>query len=67
VAIQREIGDRRGQAASLDSLGKALCETGDRDEARQSWTEAQEIFEDIGDPRAAEVSARLERLDATAS
>lgn len=60
LTIQREMGDRRGEASALDSLGKALIQTGQTGRARESWSQAMEIFESLGDPKAVAIRARFE-------
>ncbi|SER15394.1 DNA-binding transcriptional activator of the SARP family [Lentzea xinjiangensis] len=55
----RAIGDRYGQAESLDNLGLALDGLGDRRGAEKCWIESVALFEELGEPKADEVRARL--------
>jgi tetratricopeptide (TPR) repeat protein len=59
LAIRREIGDRHGEAQSLYELGKALGDNGDPADGEAALREALAIFDDLHDPRAGEVRARL--------
>jgi len=59
IRLRRGSGDRRGEASSLSHLGDALANTGRAVPARQAWRQAGDIFEDLGDPRAAELAAKL--------
>ena len=59
LSIRREIGDRPGEAATLHSLGKALIQAGRTDKAHEVWTLAVEIFESLGDPKAAAIQEDL--------
>ena len=57
----RATGNRRRQAATLQSLGAAQSRTGQRAQARESWAQAVAIFEELGDSaEAAEVRAEQE-------
>ncbi|WP_394618158.1 BTAD domain-containing putative transcriptional regulator [Lentzea sp. JNUCC 0626] len=55
----RAIGDLYGQAESLDNLGLALDGLGDRRGAEKCWLESATLFEELGEPKADEVRARL--------
>ncbi|MET9231612.1 BTAD domain-containing putative transcriptional regulator [Lentzea sp. NPDC003310] len=55
----RAIGDLYGQAESLDNLGLALDGLGDRRGAEKCWLESAALFEELGEPKAEEVRARL--------
>ncbi|WP_170068001.1 AfsR/SARP family transcriptional regulator [Lentzea guizhouensis] len=55
----RRIGDLYGQAESLDNLGLALDGLGDRRGAEKCWLESVTLFEELGEPKADEVRARL--------
>jgi DNA-binding SARP family transcriptional activator len=55
----RAIGDLYGQAEALDNLGLALDGLGDRRGAEKCWLEAVTLFEELAEPRADEVRARL--------
>ncbi len=48
LAIQRELGDRRGM--SMTNLGNTLLDRGLHDEARTLYLEAHELDEELGDP-----------------
>jgi DNA-binding SARP family transcriptional activator len=51
-------GNRQQQAATLRLLGRAQARSGQAAQARESWTRAARIFDDLGDSaRAAEVRA----------
>ncbi len=50
--ISREIGDRLGEGASLDSLGNAYDSLGEKEKACGLWKEAVAIFEAIESPFA---------------
>ena len=53
-------GQRRRQAATLRSIGTAQSRVGLMAEARDSWTRAAAIFEELGDSaEAAEIRAEL--------
>lgn len=62
LTVQRRCGDRRGQANALNALGEIAYRGGDFDAAREQWTEALAVFEDLGDPDAAEVRDRLDKI-----
>jgi tetratricopeptide (TPR) repeat protein len=65
VEIWRSRGWLAFLADGLAALGEARLAAGDRDGARTSWTEAQEIYGGLGDATAADATAeRLGRLDA---
>ncbi len=51
LAIVREIGDRRGIAASLNNLGLMALAQGDYASARAFYEESLAIFREIGDRR----------------
>jgi DNA-binding SARP family transcriptional activator len=64
LAIHRAAGDRFGEAQDLQRIGAARAGAGQVPEAREAWTRARTLFESLGeDTRAAEVGARLEKLD----
>jgi tetratricopeptide (TPR) repeat protein len=63
LTIRQSIEDRHGEAITLSNLAEVLNDTGKRDAARESWRQALAIFENLGDPRATDVRARLETLD----
>ncbi|MDX6320155.1 MAG: hypothetical protein QOF52_13, partial [Propionibacteriaceae bacterium] len=59
----RALGDRLSQAAVLIHLGDTQDATGEVNSARDAWQEALRIFEDLGQPDAAEARMRLERTE----
>jgi len=62
LAIRQEVGDRRGEGVTLDSIAEALQGAGDTAAARRSWRDALAIFDALGDAKAASVRARLAAL-----
>jgi len=61
LTSHRATGNRRRQAATLRSLGTAQSHVGLAADARESWTQAAAIFEELGDSaEAAEVRAEQE-------
>jgi DNA-binding SARP family transcriptional activator/tetratricopeptide (TPR) repeat protein len=56
-------GNQREVIVVLGRLGETLTELGRTAEARQRWAEALLIAERTGDPRAAEVAARITGLE----
>lgn len=61
IRLFRELGNRRDLAVSLTNLGDTLCATGQMPDARAAWQEAHVILDDLQDPGAAQVLARLSR------
>jgi DNA-binding SARP family transcriptional activator/tetratricopeptide (TPR) repeat protein len=59
LSVRRRIGDRWGEASTLGLLGTTLSAVGRGDEARAALTAAHGIFNDLGDPRAAEIRGQL--------
>ena len=58
LASHQAAGNRHRQAVTLRFLGRAQARTGLAAEARESWTQAAAIFDDLGDSvQAAEVRA----------
>jgi tetratricopeptide (TPR) repeat protein len=57
--ISRELGDRRGEATDLWNMSLALDQLGERVQAIQHAEQALTIFEQIEDPYAAKVHAKL--------
>ena len=56
-------GDLIGQALALRYLGDACLSVGDKEAARQAWTEALAIFKDLkADSEVAEISSSLASL-----
>ena len=54
LASHRATGNRRMQAATLRSIGTAQSRAALTAEARESWTQAAAIFEELGDSAEAE-------------
>jgi tetratricopeptide (TPR) repeat protein len=59
AALYRDLGDRYNEAATLMHLGDVLARTGAA-AARARWTQALQIFNEIGHPDGDEARARLE-------
>ena len=59
LAIAREIGDRRGEGNALWNMSLALDQLGERAQAIQHAEQALIIREQIEDPNAAKVRAKL--------
>lgn len=59
LEVNRDIGNCWGEAWALNSIGKTLHHIGRLDDARTYWRRALAIFDDLDDPRAAEVRAHL--------
>jgi tetratricopeptide (TPR) repeat protein len=57
--IFRGIGDKHGEASSLTELGVALREARLASEARRHWTDAIEVFQEIGASDDAERARKL--------
>ncbi|WP_433270743.1 ATP-binding protein [Actinosynnema sp. CS-041913] len=62
LTARARIGDRWGQAEALLGMGHSHLATGDTDHADAAWHEALTIFDELGDPHAAEVRAQLDVL-----
>jgi tetratricopeptide (TPR) repeat protein len=59
VEICQELGDRYHEASAMCSLGDAAQSLGDGDAARQAWTHALWVLDELGHPGAAGVRDRL--------
>lgn len=59
LAVRREVGDLWGEADSLTRQGDILHSLDRVTEARRSWQEALELYQELADPRAADLRARL--------
>jgi tetratricopeptide (TPR) repeat protein len=59
LALAREQSDRSTQAEALFRLGDSLDAGGQPSAAREAWQQSLGILEDLDDPRADEVRARL--------
>jgi tetratricopeptide (TPR) repeat protein len=62
LAIHREVGNRWGEGHTLASLGDAVEQTGRLDLACQHWRQAVVILDELQDPKAGKVRARLEAI-----
>jgi DNA-binding SARP family transcriptional activator len=61
--VHQASGDLIGQALALRYLGDARLAVGDKDAARQAWTDALAIFEDLkADAEVAEIRSSLASL-----
>jgi tetratricopeptide (TPR) repeat protein len=63
VIIQREIGDRYGEAETLHSLSQVQLRLKDLDGSQDSLSSALSIFRALGDPQADIVEAELQQLE----
>ena len=59
IELARIIGDKYLLADAVHGHGEALLATGATEQARESWSEALALFEEIGHERAASVRERL--------
>lgn len=59
IHVHRQADDRHGEAETRRKLGDLLHDNGDTTQARELWRQALAIFQDLGDPQADELSARL--------
>ena len=59
LAIDRELGDRRSEGADLWNMSLALDQLGERAQAIKHAEQALSIYEQIEDPYAAKVRAKL--------
>jgi len=65
VAVDEELGDRRGRAASLHQLAMIEHDQGNPAEARRLWEESIEITKEIGDlDGTASILSMLAQLNA---
>jgi tetratricopeptide (TPR) repeat protein len=62
LAIKRRLGDQRGIAQILQSLGTLAENAGDPEEARPFFIEALAIFQHLGSPDAAVARRSLARV-----
>ena len=58
------MGSRWGVGVALGHLGDARHAAGDADGARAAWEEALTILDDLQQPEAGEIRAKLMELDA---
>jgi DNA-binding SARP family transcriptional activator/Tfp pilus assembly protein PilF len=60
IDILRDLGDRLDEAETLGRLGDVLHGSGDTAAARQAWTDALHIYDEIDHPDAGEIRAKLQ-------
>lgn len=60
LELRKAIGHRYGEAITLDRLGDTYEARGDLDAARERWQEALVILEEMADPGADAVRAKVE-------
>jgi tetratricopeptide (TPR) repeat protein len=63
LTIFQEVDDWWGRGETLNNLGKAQHDAGEHELARQSWSQAMDIFKEVNSPREVEVRVRLERRE----
>lgn len=63
VAVAQRLGQSLLQVEALTHLGEALCELGDPSSAREQWTYALGILDDLDHPDAEDLRSRIHRLD----
>ncbi|MDT0307276.1 tetratricopeptide repeat protein [Streptomyces sp. DSM 44917] len=59
ISVRRDAGDRWGEAEALARRGDLAAERGLHDQATQAWRAARDLFDDLADPRADDLRARL--------
>ncbi|GAB7046506.1 ATP-binding protein [Catenuloplanes indicus] len=62
IGLFRQLGDRFQEAETLTHLGEALRSDGSPEPARQAWTDALTILDDLNHPDAAAIRAKLAAL-----
>jgi DNA-binding SARP family transcriptional activator/tetratricopeptide (TPR) repeat protein len=62
LRLRRELGHRYGEANTLAHLGDTYEALGDADEARRAWRGALALLEQLREPDAERVRAKLARL-----
>ena len=67
IRLFRELGNRPDLAVALTNLGDTLSTTGQMPDARAAWQEAHVILDDLHDPGATQILARLSRSTAAAA
>ena len=60
IDILRDLGDRLDEADTLSRLGDVLLGSGDSAAARQAWTDALHIYDEVDHPDAGELRAKLQ-------
>lgn len=63
ITLYRDLGDRYYEATTLTHLGDTHHANGNPQAARDTWQQATTILEDLGHPDAAQVQARIARLE----
>jgi tetratricopeptide (TPR) repeat protein len=61
LGLFREIGDRTGEAETLNGLGEVFLATGRPGQARRHWQEALTLYTTLGAPEAGQIRAQLTR------
>nr|WP_225955143.1 tetratricopeptide repeat protein [Kibdelosporangium phytohabitans] len=59
LVVRRAVGDRWGEADSLTRRGDILRDVGDTRLGEKAWLAALALYEELADPRAADIRARL--------
>ncbi|ONI84174.1 hypothetical protein ALI144C_15980 [Actinosynnema sp. ALI-1.44] len=59
LVVRREVGDRWGEADSLTRRGDILRDAGDTRLGEKAWLAALALYEELADPRAADIRSRL--------
>ncbi|MDW5330528.1 AfsR/SARP family transcriptional regulator [Plantactinospora sp. KLBMP9567] len=63
LRLRREVGHRYGVANTLDHLGDTYEARGDAEAARRAWRDALDVLEQLREPDAERVHAKLGRPD----
>lgn len=63
LSISRKLADRRNEASALTHLGDACQASGERERAREAWQQALEILNELQQPDASKVRAKLADTD----
>ncbi|MDG4791764.1 BTAD domain-containing putative transcriptional regulator [Micromonospora sp. WMMD1102] len=63
LRLRREVGHRYGIANTLDHLGDTYQTLGDTEAARRAWRDALDLLEQLREPDAERVHAKLRRHD----
>jgi tetratricopeptide (TPR) repeat protein len=61
ATVFRDFEDQLSEASALALLGDLHARSGDRTTASQSWLRAAELYEALGDDKAADLRARIDR------
>jgi predicted negative regulator of RcsB-dependent stress response len=62
LTLMRELGSTYFQAEILTAVGDLAARTGDLASARQAYSEAVELYEQLSDPKSTAVQAKLTSL-----